>query len=119
MTAVSEFAHDLFARSIRPEARRTLVTSVAVVIGLAAIGCGKSAPPPGQGAPGGGGMPAMPVEAVTLTLTPVDDISEFVGTIKSRRSSTIVPQAEGIIRSIPVKSGDHVKPGDLIADIDA
>lgn len=64
-------------------------------------------------------MPPMPVEAVTLAPKPLDDVSEFVGTIKSRQSSTIQPQAEGLIRAIPVKSGDHVKPGDLLVDIDS
>jgi RND family efflux transporter MFP subunit len=64
-------------------------------------------------------MPPMPVEAITLAAKPVDDISQFVGTVKSRQSTTIQPQAEGIIRAIPVKSGDHVKPGDLLVEIDA
>jgi RND family efflux transporter MFP subunit len=61
----------------------------------------------------------MPVEAVTLAPKPLDDVSEFVGVIKSRQSATIQPQAEGLIRAIAVKSGDHVKVGDLLVDIDA
>lgn len=64
-------------------------------------------------------MPAMPVEIVTLQPKPVEQISEFIGTIKSRRSTTIQPQAEGIITKIAVKSGDRVQAGMLILDIDA
>jgi RND family efflux transporter MFP subunit len=64
-------------------------------------------------------MPPMPVEAVTLVPKPLDDVSEFVGVIKSRQSANIQPQAEGLIRAIPVKSGDHVTPGELLVDIDA
>jgi len=64
-------------------------------------------------------MPPMPVEAVTLVPKPLDDVSEFVGVIKSRQSATIQPLAEGLILAIPVKSGDHVTPGQLLVDIDA
>ena len=53
----------------------------------------------------------MPVEIVTLAPKPVEQTGEFVGTIKSRKSTTIQPQAEGIITHISVKSGDRVSPG--------
>jgi RND family efflux transporter MFP subunit len=115
MTVVSESVHVVLPRSVR--ARVGLAVSAAALVAAAACG-GGSAPPAGQGAPGGA-MPPMPVEAVTLAPKPVDDTSEFVGTIKSRQSSTIQPQAEGILRSIPVKSGDHVAAGQTLAEIDA
>jgi RND family efflux transporter MFP subunit len=63
-------------------------------------------------------MPAMPVEIVTLQAKPIEQLGEFVGTIKSRRSTTVQPQAEGIITQIAVKSGDRVAPGTLILEID-
>lgn len=117
MTVVSEF---VTALSPRPVRLNLSLTFLVLAIGSVAACGGSAAPPAGQGPPGGrGAMPAMPVDAVTLAPKPIDDLSDFVGTIKSRRSSSIVPQAEGIIRSIPVKSGDHVNVGDLIADIDA
>jgi len=116
MTVVSESVHLVLPRSVR--VRVGLAVSSAALLVAAACGGGGSAPPAGQAAPGGG-MPPMPVEAVTLAPKPVDDTSEFVGTIKSRQSSTIVPQAEGIIRAIPVKSGDAVKAGAILAEIDA
>ena len=50
----------------------------------------------------------MPVEIVTLAAKPVEQISEFVGTVKSRRSTNIQPQVEGFITRIAVKSGDRV-----------
>ena len=61
----------------------------------------------------------MPVEIVTLQPKPVEQTGEFVGTIKSRKSTTVQPQAEGIITHISVKSGDHVTPGAPILEIDA
>jgi RND family efflux transporter MFP subunit len=64
-------------------------------------------------------MPPMPVEIVSLTLTPVEQTGEYVGVIKSRRSTTIQPQAEGIITRILVTAGDRVTPGTPLFEIDA
>jgi RND family efflux transporter MFP subunit len=72
---------------------------------------------PGAG-PGGPPM-AMPVEVVTLEARPVEQSTEFVGTIKSRNSITVQPQAEGFITRIAVKSGDRVSRGAVLFEIDA
>lgn len=61
----------------------------------------------------------MPVEVITLEPKPVEQVGEFVGTVKSRRSTTIQPQAEGFITRIAVKSGDRVAPGAVLFEIDA
>ena len=114
MTVVSESAHALSSRRVHLDRRASVVAALLLI----ATACGGTAPPAGQGAPGGG-MPPMPVEAVTLVPKPLDDVSEFVGVIKSRQSATIQPLAEGLILAIPVKSGDHVTPGQLLVDIDA
>ena len=64
-------------------------------------------------------MPPMPVEIVTLTAKPVEQTSEFVASLKSRRSATIQPQVEGFITSIDVKSGQDVSQGALLFEIDS
>lgn len=89
------------------------------VLAAAAIGCGGSTPPAGQPAAGGGAAQAMPVELLTLAERPIEQTREFVGTVKSRKSTTIQPQAEGILTSILVKSGDRVAPGTPLFEIDA
>ena len=58
----------------------------------------------------GGGMPAMPVEIVTLEAKPVEQTTEFVGTIKSRRSTDIQPQVEGFITRIARNPGSGWAP---------
>jgi RND family efflux transporter MFP subunit len=63
-------------------------------------------------------MPAVPVEIVTLTPRPVEQLGDFVGTVKSRRVTTVQPQAEGLITQIFVQSGDRVRRGTSILDID-
>ena len=64
-------------------------------------------------------MQALPVQTVTVTMAPVAQSSEYVATIKSRRSTTLLPQVSGQITEILVHSGDEVKSGQLLMKIDA
>lgn len=64
-------------------------------------------------------MPPMPVQAVTLTEKPVDQVTDFIATVKSRRSTTIQPQVEGFITRIAVRSGDRVRAGAVLIEIDS
>jgi RND family efflux transporter MFP subunit len=82
-------------------------------LGLAATGCDKK--PAAQTA---AGMQAMPVQTVAVTLAPVPQSSEYVATIKSRRSATLQPQVDGRLTQIHVRSGDHVKAGQTLMKID-
>src|SRR5687768_16338516 len=88
---------------------------------MAIAGCGGSNE--GQAAPGGGGpgggMPPMPVEIVALAAKPVEQTSEFVASLKSRRSSTIQPEVEGFVTRVAVRSGQNVAQGDLLFEIDS
>ncbi len=61
----------------------------------------------------------MGVEVVTLTERPVEQTTEHIGTVKSRRSTTIQPQVEGFITRIVVRSGDRVRPGSVLMEIDS
>jgi RND family efflux transporter MFP subunit len=65
-----------------------------------------------------GGPPAMPVEVVTLAERPVEQTTEFVGIVKSRRSTTVQPQVEGFVTRILVRSGARVAPGAALMEID-
>jgi RND family efflux transporter MFP subunit len=86
-----------------------------MIVGLAAVGCQKKAAPPAQA---GGGMQGMPVQTAVVTLAPVPQSSEYVATIKSRRSATLQPQVDGRLTGIDVKSGDHVTAGQKMMAID-
>ena len=81
---------------------------------MAAAGCGG----PGADAARPGGPPPAAVEVVTLGNAPVERTSEFIGTVKSRNSTTIQPQVDGIIRRIAVTSGARVAPGAVLVEID-
>jgi RND family efflux transporter MFP subunit len=80
------------------------------------------------GAPGGGGVggaggpggpPPMPVETVTLAEKPLEQTSEYIASLKSRRSTTIQPQVEGFLTRIAVRSGQAVRQGAVLFEIDS
>src|SRR5829696_8464421 len=77
------------------------------------VGCNK-----GGGAAAKGGMPAMPVPVMTAQPKSVNISSEYLATVKSRNSTTIMPQVDGQITQIFVKSGDNVKAGTPLMQID-
>jgi RND family efflux transporter MFP subunit len=83
-------------------------------MGLALAGCEKK-----QGsAAAPGGPQGLPVQTVTVAMSPVAQSSEYVATIKSRRSATLQPQVSGNLTEILTKSGDHVTAGQVIMQID-
>ena len=63
-------------------------------------------------------MQAMPVKTVSVSLQPVAQSNEYMGTIKSRRSATILPQVSGLLTKIMVHSGERVKSGQALMTID-
>ena len=83
---------------------------------LAACG-GDSAPPGGPGA--GGGMPPTGVKLLTLEQKPLEQASEFIATVRSLRSTTVQPEVEGLVTRIFVKSGDRVRAGAPLVQINA
>jgi RND family efflux transporter MFP subunit len=83
------------------------------LIALSAAGCAKK-----PAAAAGPAMQGLPVQTVTVAMAPVAQSSEYVSTIKSRRSATLQPQVNGALTEILAKSGDHVKAGQTIMQID-
>jgi len=92
---------------------RILNVSCIALAALAAAGCQQK-----QAAPAGPAMQGMPVQTVAVALSPVAQSSEYVATIKSRRSATLMPQVSGLITRILVHSGDHVAAGQTLMEID-
>jgi RND family efflux transporter MFP subunit len=87
---------------------------IAVLLPLLSVACGRGA---NTGAP-----PAFPPAAVTLATVqpaPIDDVTEYVGMLRSLRSTPIQPQIEGQITQIFVKPGDRVAQGARLVQIDS
>jgi RND family efflux transporter MFP subunit len=86
---------------------------VCLAVALTATGCQKK--PPAAAGPEGQGLP---VQTVTVAMSPVAQTSEYVATIKSRRSTEMMPQVSGLLTEIRVHSGDQVKAGQVLMTID-
>lgn len=101
--------------------RRAFAFYSLMSLALIAVACGGNdgqAAGPGGGPPGGA-PPPMPVEMITLAARPVEQSSEFVASLKSRRSASIQPEVEGPLQRIAVRSGQHVNRGAVLFEIDS
>lgn len=78
-------------------------------------GCGRKS---GAGGAAGGAPPAMPVQVQVVAAQSIADTTEYLAILKSRHSAVINPQVEGHITKIFVKSGDRVKAGEALLQID-
>lgn len=93
--------------------RVQIVSAGCLAVALAATGCQKK---PATAA--GPAMKGLPVQTVVVAMAPVEQTSEYVTTIKSRRSATMQPQVSGSLTVIYVHSGDHVRSGQPLVEID-
>ncbi|MGH9506722.1 MAG: biotin/lipoyl-binding protein, partial [Terriglobales bacterium] len=78
-----------------------------LLAGLALAGCG------GKKASARGPQ-AMPVQVMPAQPSTVSSSSSFVATLQSRRAATIMPQVTGNLTRILVRSGQHVRAGQLL-----
>jgi RND family efflux transporter MFP subunit len=98
---------------------RTSLLLIVATLAASLGGCGGGGNAAPQQAGGGrGGPPATGVTIVTLEQKPIEKISDFIATVRSLHSTTIQPLAEGQITRIYVKSGDRVREGTPLAQID-
>ncbi|MGB6482528.1 MAG: efflux RND transporter periplasmic adaptor subunit [Candidatus Acidiferrales bacterium] len=92
-------------------ARRWRV-SVALLLLGAGWGCARPSAKPG------GSFPAAAVKSEIVEAVKIPDSSEYLSTLKSRRSADINPQVEGWITKIFAHSGEHVQRGQPLMAID-
>jgi RND family efflux transporter MFP subunit len=72
----------------------------------------------GQGAAAPPAFPPTPVTITVASATPIEDASEYVASLKSLHSTSVQPQIDGQITQIMVKSGDRVRQGAPLMQID-
>jgi RND family efflux transporter MFP subunit len=89
------------------------ILSMPLLLAAGVSGCRKDQPQQSAQA-----MQAMPVQTITVAAAPVPQSDEYVATIKSRRSATINPQVDGNLTAILVHSGEQVKAGQLLMQVD-
>jgi len=94
--------------------------ALAVVVFGFGTACSKAPDSAGAAAGGGRGRGGpVPVEIQTLVEKPVEQASEFVGTVKSLKTTTVQSQVEGFLLKVNVKSGQRVTPGMVLSEVDA
>ena len=105
----------------RLSVHRAGVAGLALLTVMSLTACGNDGAAAGAGGPGGPGGPpmAMGVEAAPLTLKPIERSTEYVATVKSRRSTTLQPQVEGFITGISARPGQRVGRGTALMTIDS
>jgi RND family efflux transporter MFP subunit len=86
--------------------------SVVGALALLGVGCNRGNADAPQG------PPALPVKVLKVQEQPIGDSSEYVATIKSRHSATIMSDVEGWIFGIHVHSGQLVHKGETLMEID-
>jgi RND family efflux transporter MFP subunit len=108
-------------RESKPPYHSDMRTYLIIPLLVLAAACSRSDAPGASAAPGagrGGPPPATTVGIVTLQDRPLEDVSDFISTVRSLHSTTIQPQVEGRITKIFVKSGDVVRAGAPLVQID-
>lgn len=95
--------------------RETLASTVAAVVCacVLATGCQKD-----QAKAAGGAPPPAMVQVQVAKNQQIADTTEYLSVLKSRHSAAINPQVDGQITKIFVKSGDRVKTGQPLLQID-
>lgn len=85
---------------------------VALAITLGLAGCQPS------GASEPQTVPPVLVEIAKVAAARIRSSSDYIATLKSRRSVTLRPQVDGLLTHIAVHSGERVKRGQLLMQID-
>lgn len=113
------FLEKPFLATVGSRVSRRMLSGLLAPLALTAVllltaACGSKS----SGKPSGPMSQAMPVQVQAVTVTPVPVSDQYVATIKSRRSATISPQVDGNLTSINVHSGQSVRAGQMLMEID-
>ncbi len=106
---------DSSAQATRPP--RNWLRWLAIVLLIAGVGVVIWRVLVGRGQQGMQGPQAFPVEVERLQEEPLEDSSEFVGTLDSEAGVSLQPEADGRVTQIFVSSGDSVAAGDPIMQL--
>jgi RND family efflux transporter MFP subunit len=114
--------HSVFSRRASDAPHRTRAVALLLVLPMAAAllatACGRGDQPAAAQQGAAQAPQATPVKTIVLRSTEIPDSSEYIGTMKSRRSISLNPQVDGQITEIFVKSGDVLKAGAPLMQID-
>jgi membrane fusion protein (multidrug efflux system) len=93
--------------------RNYLLYILSIPVVLFVAGCSDQ-----QAADGQFSMPPMPVEVVQVKEQKVADKFQAIGTIEAIEEITVVSEIDAIVLSLPFEEGNHIRRGDIIAQLD-
>lgn len=96
-----------------------LIIIFLLLVGGGGIGLWRTMTPNQESPPAVAQQPPMPVKTLLIKTSFIEESSEFVATLQSRRSITLRPRIQGQISQILVQSGEQVKAGTPILKVDA
>jgi RND family efflux transporter MFP subunit len=100
-----------------PNLKQTFLCSSLASVALIAA-CNREPAAAGGAAGGGrGAAPPAAVKILALETKPIEQSSDFIASLRSLHASTIQPEIEGLVTRIFVKSGDHVRTGSPLLQI--
>ncbi|MBL9039439.1 MAG: efflux RND transporter periplasmic adaptor subunit [Archangium sp.] len=88
--------------------------AVYFIAAVTLLSCSKSAGSTTEQAP-----PPSPVQVKTLETKRLEEGSEYLATLTSRRAVSLYPQVSGYVRAILAKPGTTVRPGAVLLQIDS
>ncbi len=94
--------------------RSVLILSLLAVVAAAALLFWRGGAPAG---PGGGAKPPPMVRVVGALTASISETVELTGSVEPYRQAQLASPAEGPIRSLHVREGDHVKAGERLVAI--
>src|SRR5436190_5191600 len=89
------------------------VAATTAFLTLFSLACSRT-----QSAAGPPATAPTPVALAAATTTAIEDATEYVATLKSLRSTAVQPQIEGQVTQVLVKSGDRIRDGASLFQID-
>ncbi len=97
---------------------RRIIRASAVALGVAVAGWQLGFQRPAAGADAPAAAPGVPVTAAPAKVQDVPEIMRGLGTVQALNVVEIKAQVSGVLTDIPVKEGQKVKKGDIVAQID-
>src|SRR5258708_15040999 len=89
---------------------RIPMVALAATVLAGCNGGARNAPPPS--------FPPTPVALQAAKAMPIEDATEYVASLRSLRSTAIQPQIDGQVTQVLVKSGERVRQGQPLVQID-
>jgi len=118
-TAVSNDDRQPLPKSSRSRRSSLWLLLVLLLVGSGGIGLWRILTPSNESPQTAAQQPPMPVKTLSVKTSPIEESSEFIATLQSRRSVALRPRIQGQVTRILVKPGERVAAGTVLIQVDS